>query len=237
MYKLPADTSGKIIPVTTKDPKTNAITPVTFQDSMDETGTHNNNTFLTGLNAALAECINKGDTCYAVVIKNPIDPSVPASSTGNAYVFELAQKPLRNSTNDSESLSCNTLYSTYIKNKKLNGVSNLMPNSIPCDFTQPPITYTGSSGNSSKSSDNKPPPPTKFSYKDAGISVKKTPLPWLLIISIVCVIIVIGGGIYWYYKMGPGSVSSESSASSASSMPKVSTSKLIKKSGGYFFFV
>jgi hypothetical protein len=68
-----------------------------------------------------------------------------------------------------------------------------------------------------------------------GRTVKKTQIPWLLIIGIISAIFIIGGGIYWYYKMGPGSVSD--SVSNLPNVPTVSTSKLIKKSGGYFFFV
>lgn len=143
--KLPADGFGNIIPVNTVDPSTNSITPSIFYESMDETATYNNNTFLKGLNDALSECIKLGDTCYGIVIKD--QPNSASDSTIYSsneiqekgihkppYKFELAQKPPQNEKNDSEFLFCNSQYFTYIKNKTTDGSTNIMPNSIACEF-------------------------------------------------------------------------------------------------------
>jgi hypothetical protein len=235
MDKLPADNFGNIIPVNTVDPNTNSIIPSVIHSSMDATGTFNENTFKTGLKDALAECIKQGDTCYAVVIKDPRDPTVPASSFGNAYTFQLAQKPPQNQKNDSESLFCDIKYFTYIRTK------NTMPNSIACDFNSGPVQYGGSSGNKilGSNKNNAPSPPPDLSYMQMGlIPPKPTPFPWTIVLGVVACILFISGGIYYYYNFGPG----------ATIIPvkkiikKVAkggflTSKFIKKSGGYFFFV
>jgi hypothetical protein len=242
MSKLPADNFGKIIPVMAVDPSTNSITPSIFLDSMDDTGTYNKNTFLKGLNDALTECIKLGDTCYAVVIKDPTDPKVPTSSTGLAYKFELVQKPTPNDKNDDESLLCNPLYYTYLKNKTTNGISNIMPNSIDCDFNSGPVQYEGSSGNNKPKTNtdtSTESPPKDLSYMQMGrVKPKAAPFPWAIVIGVTICVLFIGGGIYYYYNFGPG----------APTIPvkkivkKVVkggflTSKFIKKSGGYFFFV
>lgn len=261
--KLPADGFGNIIPVNTVDPSTNSVTPSIFYESMDETATYNNNTFLKGLNDALSECIKQGDTCYAIVIKyqpnNASDSNIYSSNVikekgihNPPYRFELAQKPSQNDINDSESLFCNSLYFTYLKNKTVSGVSNIMPNSIACEFNTGEVNYEGSSGNNvtktgsgtgsgtasgtgSGTKSTKEPPKKGYSYKDSGGSKpKKTQFPWFMVISITACVLFIGAGIYYYYNFGPG----------APIIPVkkvvkggLLTSKFIKKSGGYFFFV
>lgn len=244
MSKLPADNFGNIVPVVTVNPSTNDVTPSVFYDSMDETGTYNKNTFLKGLNDALAECIKQEDTCYAVVIKDPTDPRVPESSFGKAYKFELAQKPPPNNKNDSESLYCNPLYFTYLKNRTKSGYSNIMPNAINCNFDSGPVKYEGSSGNNNNDLKNntKPPPPKSYKYKDMGVEVKSDPFPWLLVIGIIILILIIGGGIYYYYNFGPGAPIIPVKKIVKKVVKKVVkggllTSKFIKKSGGYFFFI
>jgi hypothetical protein len=242
MSKLPADNFSNIIPIMSVDPSTNKTTPSVFYESMDETGTYNKNTFLKGLNDALSECIKLGDTCYAVVIKDPTDPSVPTSSFGLAHKFELAQKPPQNQTNDSEFLLCNSQYITYLKNKTTTGFSNLMPNSIVCEFNSDPVQYEGSFGNNSiKPNSNITPesPKKEFSYMKMGrVQPKSKPFPWGITIGIALCILFIGSGIYYYYNFGPG----------APTIPVkkivkkvvkggLLTSKFIRKSGGYFFFI
>jgi hypothetical protein len=220
-------------------PDPNATTPTMipaiFNDSMDETATYNSSTFLTGLNLALSECIKQGDLCYAVVIKDPTDLTVPRSSFGLAYQFQLAQKPPSNSKNDSEYLLCNTLYSTYLKNKTSTGISNLMQNSIECDIqSYDAIQYNGGSGNFNNNSKNTPSTPIDLSYMKMGLNVKKAPFPWIMVLIISGVVLFCVGVGYWYFNFGPGAPE-EPVKKVVNNI--VNTSKLIKKSGGYFFFV
>lgn len=245
MSKLPADSFGNLVPVMSVDPSTNSIIPSVINDSMDETGTYNINTFKTGLNAALAECIKQGDTCYAVVIKDPTDPTVPESSIGKAYTYQLAQKPSPNDKNDSESLFCNPLYFTYLKNKTSTGTNNIMPNSIACDFSAGEVQYGGSSGNAvtGNKANEEPAEPPDLSYMKMGlIKPKPAPFPWALTIGIVICVLFIGGGIYYYYNFGPGAPTIPVKKIVKKVVKNVAkggflTSKFIKKSGGYFFFV
>jgi hypothetical protein len=235
--KLPADNSGNIVPIMSVDPATNELTPSVINSSMDETGTYNKNTFLKGLNDALAECIKLGDVCYAVVIKDPTDRTVPASSMGKAYKFQLAQKPPANNKNDSESLFCNPLYYTYLKNKSSTGITNIMPDSIACDFSRSgPVSYEGSS---KKNTDTKESTPKEYSYMSMGkAKPKETKFPWIMVIGITVFILFIAGGVFYYYKFGPGApIIPVKKIVKKVVKGGLLTSKFIKKSGGYFFFI
>jgi len=237
MSKLPADNFGNIVPIMSVDPSTNKTTPSVINSSMDETGTYNKNTFLKGLNDALAECIKLGDVCYAVVIKDPTDRTVPASSMGKAYKFQLAQKPPANNKNDSESLLCNPLYFTYLKNKTSTGTTNIMPDSIACDFSSSgPVTYEGSS---KKVQDTKPTPPKDYSYMNMGkVKPKEAQFPWAIVIGVTVLLLFIGGGVYYYYNFGPGApIIPVKKIVKKVVKGGLLSSKFIKKSGGYFFFI
>jgi hypothetical protein len=236
MYKYPADTSGNIIPVTKYNTETKKDEPFTIQQGPDNNGVYSSTSYYPSFNDALAQCIKYKDECYAVVIK---DPGNSDSRVGSKYIFELAKKPLSNQKNeksDSESLLCNNTYVSYIKNNREDGRSNIMPNSIPCDFSTSSVSYGGNSKVSNKSEDDTP-------SESKGIpsrTVKKKPIPWRIIGIVSCVIIIllIGYGIYYYRKQNtPDDASDSASDSTPELVIRTPTSKLIKKDGGYFFFV
>ena len=228
MYKYPADTTGKIIPITKFNPESNKDEPFVIKQGPDNNGVYSTTSYFPAFKDALAQCIKYQDDCYAVVIKNP---GSTESRVGSKYLFELAKKPLSNQKNeksDSESLLCDNTYVSYIKNTREDGRTNIMPNSVACDFSTTAVSYTGSSKVPEKSTSSTP-------SKSGGIPskpVKPKKIPWVTIgiVGGIVLILLIGGGIYYYKKQNE----SEDVPDSSESIP---TSKLIKKQGGYFFFV
>jgi len=234
MYKFPANKSNELTPVlsTVMDPKTNQYKPIVISQNIDDSGVYTSSSYMKALNNALFACIKLKDQCYAVVIQDPGDSS--GSRLGDKYTFQLARKPLSNEKNlrsDSESLLCDQKYISYIKNefdgKPAN--SNIMPNTISCDFSpRGAISYSGSANNTT----NDPNAPKK---DDKPVEIPERPYkkpdgpPWGIIIGIVVAILLIGGGLYYYFNY----VKEDDTPAKIITH----TSKLIKKKGGYFFFV
>jgi len=234
MYKVPADTSGKFIPITEYNEKEKKDVPKTISQNPDENGKFTASSFLIALNEALGQCIKNEDKCYAVVILNPDMPGMPTSTIGSIYKFQLAQKPLSNQKNtnaDSEYMICDKNYLSYIKNNTTTGKSNIMPNTVNCDFSNNgPITLSKGIVNplAANSGPSAAKEKTSYQYASQGKIVEKTQPPWLLIICIVFTVLMIGGGLYYYFTQ--------------INVPlvtpiKVPTSQVLKKKGGYFFFV
>jgi hypothetical protein len=226
LNKYPVDSSGKPVFITNYDPDSKTDKPITIYQSPDTNGTFNETSFTTSLNGALSECIKRGDDCYAVIIPEADDPSMPASSTGTMYTFQLVKKPpAKNASADSEYMICNQNYATYLKNIS-NGRSNIMPNTVSCDFKSSAPISLGS--NIKKSDASKPSSSdSSFDYLNAGKSTKKESLPWGLIIGVVLAVLIIGGGIYYYYTQ----------VVPANALPLTPSTKVLKSKGGYFFYV
>jgi hypothetical protein len=221
MYKLPADLNGNFIPVTTIDPTTGESTPIKFYHPPDNTtGRYTGQSFRIGLNDALIECSKLQDQCYAVVI--------PDNDQGR-YTYHLAQKPPSNNKSpdsDNEFFLCNQGYVSYIKDKTQSGRSNLMTSTVSCDFdSNRPISYgsTGITPDEKKSG-----APKVFKYKDAKESPVVEQPPYLSYFCTFVVILLVAGGIYYYRTQ---------MVDDTPVVSTISTSKLIKRKGGYFFFV
>ena len=236
MYKFPADKIEKLTPVlsTVIDPETKKYKPIVISQGIDDSGVYSLSSYNTALKNALFECIKLQDRCYAVVIEDPNDSNSSGSRLGTKYTFQLARKPLsieKNLKSDSESLLCNQKYVSYIKNefdgKPAN--SNIMPNTISCDFSpNGPIKYSGSANNTTNDP-NAPPKDDKPVVIPERPYVKPDGPPWGIIIGVVVAILLIGGGLYYYFNF----------VKEDDTPVKIvaHTSKLIKKKGGYFFFV
>ena len=162
------------------------------------------------------------------------------------YIFQLAQKPTtdtKNASADSEMLSCNPKFITYLKTNNTSGVSNLRQSRQTCESTSTVssgaaynvggtgLASTGSGNTSGTSGTGGTEEPKSFKYMNKGkyIEEEKSNLP--VIIGIVVVILIILGGLYYYFtQVAPGNTVTLESL-------KNPTSKFLKKKGGYFFFI